>query len=406
MRRRRRPATCAAAARGRAPLDRGAPPTARLTQTEQMVWKLLPTLLVVLLGTRRSVLACDVACYNSCVHTCEAMCDQSPDCSAVVMTYVPGNAVVDSGTASLPATSRGTSVSSWAPRYGSYQCGFVSCTDTRGWNGESYLKVSKGNYKEMPGTCVVCPKNATVPTAGGRNLTEHACALGPQGNATSNCKQADYTRKRHNTLWLPGQPAHMTAGDVLAVLEKHTGAYDTISMPWAWMNSKGPTWNNTKCANDTAGLCGRQYSSFSQAIADGLKGKNYRFVPMLQVCAVCVLNQTWDWKPAMEMLLEDAKQYGFAGYSLDMEMGGAFNQSGRATFLDSFSTMVHSLGTDTEVQWFSHWRWWPDLSMPNDADWLVSMDSCACVFTRTPPQITLLVSYIVRAVVVAQMDRV
>lgn len=91
--------------------------------------------------------------------------------------------------------------------------------------------------------------------------------------------------------------------------------------------------------------------------------------------AVCVLNGTWDWKPAMELLIEDAKQNNFSGYSLDMEMGGAFNQSGRATFLTTFSDMVHTLGPDTETQWFSHWRWWPDLSMPNTADFLVCMDS-------------------------------
>jgi hypothetical protein len=332
--------------------------------------------LVMLLGIGRPVFACDIACYNTCVQNCEAMCDQSDDCSAVVMTYVPGAAVDGSDVASVPGSSP-VSVSSRVPRYGSYQCGFVSCTDTRGWNGESYIKVSKGSYKEMPNTCVVCPKNATIPTAGGKNLTEQTCALGPRGNATSDCKPADFTRKRHNTLWLPGHPPNMTAADLVALLEKHAGAYDTISMPWAWMNSKGLTWNNTKCADDTAGLCGRQYDNFSQAVADALKGKNYRFVPMLQVCAVCVLNGTWDWKPAMELLLADAKQYGFAGYSLDMEMGGAFNQSGRATFLDTLSGMIHSLGPDTEVQWFSHWRWWPDLSMPNDADWLVSMDSCA-----------------------------
>jgi hypothetical protein len=41
---------------------------------------------------------------------------------------------------------------------------------------------------------------------------------------------------------------------------------------------------NTKCTNDTAGLCGRQYDAFSQELSDGLKGKGYRFVPMLQVC--------------------------------------------------------------------------------------------------------------------------
>ena len=337
---------------------------------------------LLLLAATRGVRPCDVPCYNTCVRTCEALCDQSDDCAAVVMTYVPGEAGGGGGggATAAPATDDyGASnvPAAQAPTFGVYQCGFTSCVTTRPWNGEAFIKTSKGMYREMPGTVVVCPKNATIPHVGaGKNLTVQACVLGPRGNATNNCKAADYTRKRHNTLWLPGVPANVTAADVVATLTKHAGAYDTISMPWAWMNSRGPTWNNTKCANDTAGLCGRSYSAISQGIADSFKHAKFRFVPMIQVCAVCVLNGTWDWLPAIKLLEADAKQHGFSGYSLDMEMGGAFNLSGRATFLDAFSDMVHGLGADTtEVQWFSHWRWWPDLSMPNDADWLVCMDS-------------------------------
>ena len=70
--------------------------------------------LVMLLGIGRPVFACDIACYNTCVQNCEAMCDQSDDCSAVVMTYVPGAAVDGSDVASVPGSSP-VSVSSQAP---------------------------------------------------------------------------------------------------------------------------------------------------------------------------------------------------------------------------------------------------------------------------------------------------
>ena len=43
--------------------------------------------------------------------------------------------------------------------------------------------------------------------------------------------------------------------------------------------------------------------------------------PAHQVCGLCVLNGTWDWVPAMKLLVQDAKDNGFSGYVLDMELG-------------------------------------------------------------------------------------
>ena len=40
----------------------------------------------------------------------------------------------------------------------------------------------------------------------------------------------------------------------------------------------------------------------------------------------------------MEILLQDAKANNFSGYILDMELGGYYNQSGRATFLTTVCT--------------------------------------------------------------------
>jgi hypothetical protein len=61
--------------------------------------------------------------------------------------------------------------------------------------------------------------------------------MGARSSCTGRTRQpADFKRKRHNTLWLPGHPANATAADFIAMLDKHAGAYDTISMPWAWWN--------------------------------------------------------------------------------------------------------------------------------------------------------------------------
>lgn len=240
-------------------------------------------------------------CYRSCVSTCQRKCDTVGTCTAVVMTYIPGvSSITPTDIQESDYNSHSISTVANSTTYGQYQCGFVSCTHLQPWNGEAYMKITAGSYKEYAGQVVACPKNASVP------LPLYSC---PSPGPTSDCTSKSFQRKRHNTLWLPGAAAGMTSDTVVHLLKKYPGAYDTISMPWAWWNSQ---WN-TKCTNDTAGLCGRQYSAFSQGIVDGLHGSGYRFVPMLQVCAECVLNGTWNWRPAMELLISDAKTNGFAG---------------------------------------------------------------------------------------------
>ena len=70
------------------------------------------------------------------------ICDSATDCNAVVMTYQPG--VVDAQLRSVGASDSTLaaaygSPSDKAPRYGTYQCGFTSCTHTQNWNGEAYV---------------------------------------------------------------------------------------------------------------------------------------------------------------------------------------------------------------------------------------------------------------------------
>ena len=42
---------------------------------------------------------------------------------------------------------------------------------------------------------------------------------------------------------------------------------------------------------------------------------------------------------------------------------------------------MKELDPSNELDWFTHWRWWPDLSMPNTADYVICMDTYA--YTNT-----------------------
>ena len=149
-------------------------------------------------------------------------------------------------------------------------------------------------------------------------------------------------------------------------------------------------WNskyNSKC-NDTyagkaLGVCGRAWSPDEQIVVDAAKALKMRIVPNLEVCCVCVLNATnLNYTEAMDLLVADARAQGFSGYVMDMICGGhegknAAGRDQRAVFIDQFKTKFKATGQDqAEVSWFSHGFYHPEVSFPNDGDFLYDMDTC------------------------------
>ena len=107
-----------------------------------------------------------------------------------------------------------------------------------------------------------------------------------------------------------------------------------------------------------------------------------RLVPNLEVCCVCVLNKTnFNYTEAMGLLVADAKAMGFDGYVMDMICGGnegrdANGKDQRANFINQFKAGLEATNPNgTEVSWFSHGFYNQELSMPNNGDFLYTMDT-------------------------------
>ena len=73
----------------------------------------------------------------------------------------------------------------------------------------------------------------------------------------------------------------------------------------------------------------------------------------------------------MERLVGDAVSNGFDGYALDMVCGGQ-DASQSITFFNAFAALMHPLGKT--VSWWTHYSYSPDLSFPNAADYVYTMD--------------------------------
>ena len=188
----------------------------------------------------------------------------------------------------------------------------------------------------------------------------------PPPTPLNNCTSKQFKRPRHASLWLPGV-ADGRGIDTARYIKDHASSYDTLSMTWAFWNSK---WNS-KC-NDTAigrdsGLCGRAWSEDEQLVIAAAKTAKWRVVPILEVCCVCVLNSTYSYDAPMAALVADAKD--FDGYVLDMICGG-HDEPQRKVFLNKFKA---KLTLSDEVSWFSHGFYHPELTFPNDADFLFDM---------------------------------
>eukprot|EP01043_Picozoa_sp_COSAG02_P042334 COSAG02_NODE_3591_length_6516_cov_4.904161_5_plen_188_part_00 len=137
-------------------------------------------------------------------------------------------------------------------------------------------------------------------------------------------------------------------------------------------------------------MCGRAWSPDEQIVVDAAKSLKMRIVPNLEVCCVCVLNATnLNYTEAMDLLVADAKAHGFAGYVMDMICGGheGKNAAGldqRAIFIDRFKANFKASGQDqAEVSWFSHGFYHPEVSFPNNGDFLYDMDTCKSLLLLT-----------------------
>ena len=101
-----------------------------------------------------------------------------------------------------------------------------------------------------------------------------------------------------------------------------------------------------------------------------------QLIPIVEVCCVCVLNASYNYKPAMQALISDAVQNDFSGYALDMVCGGT-DEPQRAQFLTTFATLAQAKISGFTVSWWSHYAYQPDGSFPNGADYVYTMDSYA-----------------------------
>jgi hypothetical protein len=200
----------------------------------------------------------------------------------------------------------------------------------------------------------------------------------PPPPPVNNCTAAQLSRPRHASLWLPGV-APGRGSDTARYIAAHASAYDTLSMTWAFWNSG---WNN-KC-NGTligrdSGLCGRAWSADERLVVAAAKAAKWRVVPILEVCCVCVLNASYDYRAPMAALVADARQ--FDGYVLDMICGG-HDEPQRITFLNALKAELAKAAAPAngaaadeppEVSWFSHGFYHPERTFPNGADFLYDM---------------------------------
>jgi hypothetical protein len=160
---------------------------------------------------------------------------------------------------------------------------------------------------------------------------------------------------RMSSLWQPGidEP---TADAISAIFAAHPAAYNTISVTWAFWNSK---WNS-KCNNSQGddGLCYRTFgndSSPAWTLQRALvKEHKTALVPIIEVCCVCVLNASYDYTPGMDALIDDAVANGFSGYALDMVCGGQ-DEPQRAVFLSEFITRAREKIPGFTVSWWTHY---------------------------------------------------
>jgi hypothetical protein len=97
-----------------------------------------------------------------------------------------------------------------------------------------------------------------------------------------------------------------------------------------------------------------------------------------------VLNKTnFNYTEAMGLLVADAKRMGFDGYVMDMICGGnegrdANGKDQRANFINQFkSGLLATNPKGSEVSWFSHGFYHPEISFPNNGDFLYTMDTYA-----------------------------
>ena len=304
----------------------------------------------------------------ACLHDCQQICDNNSSCTAVLFsrTQVDGE-----------------------------QCSFVNCTNMTDAHSDgndrwiAYVKnssapASDGGYTEHDWTNFACRPHEPL-------LTPYNCQTKTGGKPPPpppppppplvNCTPEQLSVPRHSSLWLPGVP-NGTGQQWAGYLRAHRASYDTLSHTWAFWNSK----YNSKC-NDTyagkeLGLCGRRWSPDEQIVVDAAKELKMRLVPNLEVCCVCVLNKTnFNYTEAMGLLVADAKAMGFDGYVMDMICGGnegrdANGKDQRANFINQFKAGLEATNPNgTEVSWFSHGFYHPELSMPNNGDFLYTMDT-------------------------------
>lgn len=103
-----------------------------------------------------------------------------------------------------------------------------------------------------------------------------------------------------------------------------------------------------------------------------LRAKGIKIAPILETCCVCVLNATYNYTPVMDQLLAVAVENNFSGYMLDI-VCGATDAKARGRFFDAFAAKAHPLGLT--LGWWSHYSYFPELSFPNAADYVFTMDS-------------------------------
>jgi len=84
----------------------------------------------------------------------------------------------------------------------------------------------------------------------------------------------------------------------------------------------------------------------------------------------------------MSRLVADAVAYGFKGYAVDIECGGAtiVDQVRFRAFMDAFAAQMGPLGKS--LSWWAHYNTGPEAFFPTSAQYLYTMDS----YEYTTPQ--------------------
>ena len=317
---------------------------------------LLPAalLLAAALAPRGALAMCDASCFANCSAATKAACAADDTCGGVSYwhVYMPGSVTSSYG---VQFARRGAPCASKpVPGGGVVQYSYLDPADNATW-------------VDVPFAGWACRGADVLPSIAGWDGPCYTAAT--VGSCAVHARPAE----RLVSIWQPGFTPAQGAAMVQAV-RAHPGVFNALSVTTAFWSSPF----NSKCGTASwngTGLCVLDLDNATAGVVAELASLGLAPVPIVETCCVCVLNATYDWRPAMGKLVADAVARGYAGYAVDIECGGAeFDVAARSVaFFDALGAQMRAVGK--HVSYWTHYTQYPDDSFPNAMDYMYTMDS-------------------------------